>query len=61
MAVVAGTTAASTASSFKVQVWADNWFSLYVDETFVGEDPVPITTERSFNAETLSFSAATRS
>lgn len=48
----------STASSFKAQVWADNWFSLYVGESYVGEDSVPITTERSFNAETLSFSAS---
>jgi hypothetical protein len=48
----------ATARSFKAEVWADNWFSLYVGESYVGEDSVPITTERSFNAETLSFSAS---
>jgi hypothetical protein len=48
----------ATAGNFKAQVWADNWFSLYVGETYVGEDSVPITTERSFNAEALSFSAS---
>jgi len=54
------TTATSTAAgttTFKADVWADNWFALYVNGTKVGEDPVPITTERSFNAETITFSA----
>ena len=58
MTAGAGTPVVSTAGSFKVQVWADNWFSLYVGETYVGEDSVPITTERSFNAETLTFNAS---
>lgn len=48
---------ASHASEFLVDVWADNWFSLSVNGTQVAEDSVPITTERSFNAETFSFSA----
>ena len=48
---------AAAAGSFKAEVWADNWFSLHVGERFVGEDSVPITTERSFNAETLRFEA----
>lgn len=64
--VSAATTAAATGStlpeamlkSFKAQMWADNWFSLYVNEAYVGEDSVPITTERSFNSETLSFKAS---
>jgi hypothetical protein len=43
--------------AFEAQVWADNWFSLYVNGELVGEDSVPITTERSFNAETITFSA----
>lgn len=34
-----------------VDVWADNWFEMYVDGERVLEDSVPITTERSFNAE----------
>lgn len=42
---------------FKVEVWADNWFSLYVNGNAIGEDSVPITTERSFNAETIDFDA----
>lgn len=47
----------ATPANFKAEVWADNWFSLYVGETQAGEDSVPITTERSFNAETFSFTA----
>ena len=52
------TTSGETLKSFKAQMWADNWFSLYVNEAYVGEDSVPITTERSFNSETLSFKAS---
>lgn len=44
-------------STFVAEVWADNWFSLSVNGELVGEDSVPITTERSFNAETLTFEA----
>ena len=44
-------------STFIAEVWADNWFSLYVNGQLVGEDSVPITTERSFNAETITFTA----
>lgn len=52
------TTAVGTTSTFTAEVWADNWFSLYVNGELVGEDSVPITTERSFNAETFTFEAA---
>jgi len=45
-------------STFAAEVWADNWFSLYVNGKLVGEDSVPITTERSFNAETITFTAS---
>jgi hypothetical protein len=45
-------------TSFTVEVWADNWFSLYINGELVGEDSVPITTERSFNAETITFQAS---
>ncbi|MSY95693.1 MAG: hypothetical protein F2702_07265 [Actinobacteria bacterium] len=38
-------------------MWADNWFALYVNGKKVGQDSVPITTERSFNAETITFTA----
>ncbi|MGD1887680.1 MAG: PEBP family protein [Cohaesibacteraceae bacterium] len=36
-------------------VWADNWFAMYVNGEQVMEDSVPITTERSFNAESRTF------
>ena len=39
-------------------VWADNWFALYLGEELLVEDSVPITTERSFNAESFSFQAS---
>ena len=44
-----------TASRFKVEAWADNWFAMYLEGALVLEDSVPITTERSFNAETGFF------
>lgn len=43
--------------SFQAEIWADNWFSLYVNGKKVGEDSVPITTEKSFNSEKIKFSA----
>ena len=43
--------------AFVADVWADNWFALYVNGKLVGEDSVPITTQRSFNAERIAFSA----
>ena len=46
------------ASTFTAEVWADNWFALYANGEMVGEDSVPITTERSFNAETITFEAS---
>ncbi|MEG3766381.1 YHYH protein [Alteromonas sp. 14N.309.X.WAT.G.H12] len=42
---------------FKLEAWADNWFSAYIGEQLLIEDSVPITTERSFNAESITFSA----
>jgi hypothetical protein len=50
-------TANGTPQQFTAQVWADNWFALYANGKLVGEDSVPITTERSFNAETITFDA----
>lgn len=49
---------AATTSSFTAEVWADNWFALYANGKKVGEDSVPITTERSFNSETITFTAS---
>lgn len=43
--------------SVQGEVWADNWFALYLGETLLIEDSVPITTERSFNAERFTFKA----
>jgi len=43
--------------SFQAEVWADNWFELYVNGKKVGTDSVPITTERSFNSEKIKFTA----
>lgn len=54
-AVCSAQTAA--AETFFADVWADNWFSLSVDGQMVGVDSVPITTERSFNAESFAFEA----
>lgn len=51
------TAEAGSSSTFTAEVWADNWFALYVNGELVGEDSVPITTERSFNAETITFEA----
>ena len=38
-------------------IWVDNWFEMYVNGQKVIEDSVPITTERSFNAESVTFTA----
>jgi len=43
--------------TFKGEVWADNWFALYLGDELIVEDSVPITTERSFNAEVFTFKA----
>ena len=42
---------------FTAEVWADNWFAMYVNGKKVGEDSVPITTQKSFNSETIKFNA----
>lgn len=46
---------AQGAVRLKAEVWSDNWFAFYAGETKVAEDSVPITTERSFNAEVFTF------
>ena len=40
------------------EIWADNWFEMYVNGKKVLEDSVPITTERSFNAESTDLTDA---
>lgn len=48
----------SKSITFQAEVWADNWFALYVNGKKVGEDSVPIKTEKSFNSEKIKFSAS---
>ena len=45
------------AVSIRGEVWADNWFAFYLDDRRIIEDSIPITTERSFNAEAFVFNA----
>lgn len=45
----------ASAETIHTDVWADNWFAMYVGESLVKEDSVSITTERSFNAESFNF------
>lgn len=45
-------------NSFQAEIWVDNWFELYINGKLVGHDPVPITTERSFNSEKIKFTAS---
>lgn len=52
-----GIAASSLYTTFTAEVWADNWFALYVNGKKVGEDSVSIRTERSFNSEKISFKA----
>ena len=47
----------SKSIAFQAEVWADNWFALYINGKKVGEDSIPITTEKSFNSEKIKFSA----
>ncbi len=54
---VTTSTKTKASSTFKAEVWADNWFAMSVNGKKVGEDSVPITTERSFNSETFTFAA----
>ncbi|MBU2952688.1 YHYH protein [Marinobacter sp. F3R08] len=43
--------------TFRLEAWADNWFAAYLGDQLLVEDSVPITTERSFNAEVVNFTA----
>lgn len=57
--VAAEPASVGSSSTFEIEVWADNWMAVYVDGVLIGEDSVPITTERSFNAEAFTFDAST--
>ncbi|MEM9999731.1 MAG: PEBP family protein [Pseudomonadota bacterium] len=50
-------TGMARAETIEADVWADNWFAFYLNGQLVAEDSVPITTERSFNAESFRFDA----
>ena len=52
------TTTTGQKFTFVAEVWADNWFALYINGVLVGQDSVSITTEKSFNAEKISFTAS---
>jgi hypothetical protein len=52
------TQAQSGTETFTAEGWADNWFALSVDGVQIAEDIVPITTERSFNAQCVTFQAS---
>jgi phosphatidylethanolamine-binding protein (PEBP) family uncharacterized protein len=52
------TLAAAKVYSFTAEIWADNWFALYVNGKKVGEDSTPFATERSFNADAITFKAS---
>lgn len=58
VALAAGFPLAVLAEPFSADVWADNWFEMRINGEQVAEDSVPITTERSFNAESFTFDAA---
>jgi phosphatidylethanolamine-binding protein (PEBP) family uncharacterized protein len=51
-------TAAAKIYTFQAEVWADNWFSMYVNGKKIGEDSTPFLTERSFNSEVITFKAS---
>lgn len=42
--------------NLRLEAWADNWFAAYIGDDLLIEDSVSITTERSFNAESITFS-----
>ena len=45
------------AANIKAEIWVDNWFALSVNGKPVAEDSVPFKTEKSFNAERVTFTA----
>lgn len=45
------------ADKITAEIWVDNWFALYVNGEKIVEDATPYHTERSFNAERVTFTA----
>jgi hypothetical protein len=52
------TNVAASTRQFLAEAWADNWFAMYQGDVLLGEDSIPITTVRSFNAESFTFAAS---
>lgn len=50
--------AATRVYNLTAEIWADNWFALYVNGKKVGEDSTAFATERSFNSDAISFKAS---
>lgn len=57
--LMAATVANADTQKLTADVWVDNWFAMYANGELVIEDSVSITTERSFNAETTTFTIET--
>ncbi|WP_390912498.1 PEBP family protein [Pseudosulfitobacter sp. SM2401] len=57
LAMFAASSLPLTAETLSADVWADNWFEMRINGQQVAQDSVPITTERSFNAESFTFEA----
>ena len=55
IALIAASASADEPVTIEADLYADNWFAFYVGEELIKEDSVPITTERSFNAESFTF------
>jgi phosphatidylethanolamine-binding protein (PEBP) family uncharacterized protein len=57
LTVVQPANAVTSRTAFTVDIWADNWSALYVNGVKVAEDPISITTTKSFNKVSATFSA----
>ena len=55
--VLLAATASAEERSIEADVWADNWFALYLDTELIKEDSVAYNTEQSFNKESFTFTA----
>lgn len=49
--------ASANERNIEADVYADNWFALYLETTLIKEDSVPYNTEKSFNSESFTFKA----
>ncbi len=51
------TTTHAEERTINADVWADNWFAVYLESELIKEDSVPYNTEQSFNKESFTFAA----